>query len=158
MLNFSLQQVKELSRDYNVIPVYAEVLADTETPLSIFLKLKEKGKVNILLESAEGGIKWGRYSFTVKSSSHHIRYRQGVCELFKDGRVSFVHTKDPLGVVREELKGFIPYNDPELPRFWGGLVGYVSYDVVKLYEPVKDLKPDPLSLYDMYLVRRSGGT
>ncbi len=152
MLSLSLKEVKELSKDYNVIPVYAEVLVDTETPLSIFLKLKEKGKVNILLESAEGGIKWGRYSFIVKSSSYHIRYKQGVCELFKDGRVDFVHTRDPLSVVKQELMGFGPYNEPELPRFWGGLVGYVSYDVVKLYEPVKDLKPDPLSLYDMYLV------
>ncbi len=151
-LNLSLEELKKLSKDYNVIPLYTEVLVDTETPLSLFLKLYEKDKVNILLESAENSSKWGRYSFVVKSSSFYIKYRKGFCEIFKDGKVELFYTKDPLEVIKSKLTHFKAYKDENLPRFWGGLVGYISYDIVKLYEPIKDLSVDPLSLYDIYLV------
>ena len=152
MLNISIEEFKKLSKYFNLIPVYAEVLVDTETPLSLFLKLKEKGKVNILLESAEGGLKWGRYSFIVSSSSYYVRYKDGVCEIFDRGKIRIIKSLDPFEVLKGELGRFLPYKDENLPRFWGGLVGYISYDVAKLYEPVKDSNPDPLSLYDMYLV------
>ncbi len=151
-LNLSLEELKKLSNHYNVIPLYAEVLVDTETPLSLFLKLYQKGKVNILLESAESQLNWGRYSFIVQSHSHHIKYRKGYCEVFRNGKVELFQTYDPFGVIKEELKHFRPYQDENLPRFWGGFVGYVSYDVIKLYEPIEDQKPDSLSLYDIYLV------
>jgi len=150
--NLSEEEVLKLSEKYNVIPLYTEVLLDTETPLSIFLKLKEKGKFNILLESAEGGEKWGRYSFVILGSSFYLRTRKEFGELYDRGRVEFFRTDDPLKNIKEIVGKFKPYNDSGLPRFWGGLVGYFGYDIVKFYEPVPDKNPDPVGTYDIYLV------
>ncbi|MGC8852487.1 MAG: chorismate-binding protein, partial [Hydrogenobacter sp.] len=152
MLSLSLSQVKELSKNYSVIPLFVEVLADTETPLSLFLKLKREGHYNILLESAEGGSKWGRYSFVIRSSSFTFKYRKGYGEVFTRGRVWCFESKDPLEVLRSVMRDFIPYRDERLPRFWGGLVGYIGYDVVKCYEPIRDEKPDPIGTYDIFMV------
>ena len=150
-LNLSKEEVKRLSEDYNVIPLYTEVLADTETPLSIFFKIKSEGTFNILLESAEGGEKWGRYSFIIKGSSFYIRARKEFGEIYDRGKVEFFTSKDPLGVVDKVVRSFRPFEDRNLPRFWGGLVGFVAYDVVKFYEPVKDENRDPIKTYDLYM-------
>ncbi|SNZ15999.1 anthranilate synthase component I [Hydrogenobacter hydrogenophilus] len=152
MLSLNLNQVKELSKNYSVIPLFAEVLADTETPLSLFLKLKKEGHYNILLESAEGGSKWGRYSFVIRSSSFIFKYKKGYGEVFKRGKVWCFESKDPLEVLKSLMRDLVPYKDERLPRFWGGFVGYIGYDVVKCYEPVKDEKPDPIGTYDIFMV------
>ncbi len=151
-LNLNREEVKKLSKDYNVIPLYTEILADVETPLSIFLKLKEKDRFNFLLESAEGGEKWGRFSFIITGSSFYIRTKGKYGEIYDRGRVKFFESNDPADVIDGIIKKYKPYNDPILPRFWGGLVGYFAYDVIKFYEPVKDENPDPISTYDIYLV------
>ena len=155
-LSLKKEDVKELSREYNVVPVYTEILADIETPLSIFLKLQERGKFNFLLESAEGGEKWGRFSFIISGSSFYIRTKGPYGEIYDRGKVSFFETKDPAGVVEGVISRFRPYNDPDLPRFWGGLVGYIAYDVVKFYEPVGDNNPDPVGTCDLYMVLTDG--
>lgn len=152
MLSLSLEDVKELSKSYSVIPLFTEVLADTETPLSLFLKLRKEGQYNILLESAEGGTKWGRYSFIIRSSSFTFKYRKGYGEIFKRGKVWCFESKDPLNILRTLTKSFTPYRDDRLPRFWGGFVGYISYDIVKYYEPVKDENPDTIGIYDIFMV------
>lgn len=151
-LNLSEGEVKKLSKNFSVIPLYTELLVDTETPLSIFLKLKEKGRFNILLESAEGGEKWGRYSFVILGSSFYFRTRKEFGEIYNRGKVEFFKTKDPIEKLKNIIKRFKPYNDKNLPRFWGGLVGYFAYDVVKFYEPVLDKNPDPINTYDIYLI------
>ncbi|HIP42767.1 MAG TPA: anthranilate synthase component I [Aquifex aeolicus] len=151
-LNLSEGEVKRLSENFNVIPLYTELLVDTETPLSIFFKLKEKGQFNILLESAEGGKKWGRYSFVILGSSFYFRTRKEFGEIYSRGKVEFFKTKDPIEKLKNIIKRFKPYNDKNLPRFWGGLVGYFAYDVVKFYEPVFDENPDPINTYDIYLI------
>lgn len=150
-LNLSKEEVKKLSEKFNVIPLYTEILADVETPLSLFLKLKEKDKFNFLLESAEGGEKWGRFSFVITGSSFYVRTRERFGEIYERGRVRFFESDDPLRMIGEIIRDFKPYNDPELPRFWGGLVGYFAYDIVKFYEPVEDRNPDPVGTYDIYL-------
>ncbi len=151
-VNLTLEEVKKLSEKFNVIPLYAEVLADVETPLSIFLKLRDRGSFNVLLESAEGGEKWGRYSFIISGSSFYLRTRKDIGEVYDRGRVRFFSSDDPTTAVREIVRSFIPYRDPDLPRFWGGLVGYFGYDVVKFFEPVVDSNPDPVGTYDIYLI------
>ena len=150
-LNLSLREFKSLSKKYNVIPLYTELLADVETPLSVFLKLRSGGSFNILLESAEGGEKWGRYSFIITGSSFFLRTRGNHGELYDRGRVEFFQTRDPVSQIRKVVSQFIPYTDPGLPRFWGGLVGYFGYDFVKFYEPVDDSNPDPIGTYDIFL-------
>ncbi|RLJ70380.1 anthranilate synthase component 1 [Hydrogenivirga caldilitoris] len=151
-LNLSKEQVKKLSQNYNVIPLYTEILADVETPLSIFLKLQRSDRFNFLLESAEGGEKWGRFSFVITGSSFYVRTRGRYGEIYNRGRVEFFESEDPLGVIDRIIREYKPYNDPELPRFWGGLVGYFAYDIVKFYEPIEDNNPDPIGTYDLYTV------
>jgi len=150
-LNLTLDEFKKLIKEYSVIPLYTEILADTETPLSIFLKLKEEGSFNILLESAEGGEKWGRYSFFIKGGSFYIRSRKNFIEVYDTGRISLKDTSDPLGYVKRVLSTFKPMKDKNLPRFWGGLVGYIGYDIVKFYENVPDKDADIVSTNDMFL-------
>ena len=151
-LSLSLEEIKKLSKDYNLIPIFTEFIADTETPLSLYLKLKDRWKYSILLESAEGGIKWGRYSFIILSSGFYYVWKKGIGMFYRKGRVEFFQEKDPLKPIGDKLKGFKPYQDPRLPRFWGGFVGYVGYDVVKYYEPIKDLNPDTLELFDLFML------
>ncbi len=151
-LNLKADELKELFGKYNVVPIYTEILADVETPLSVFLKCKEKDTFNILLESAQGGEKWGRYSFIITGSSLYLRGRTSFGEIYRKGRVEFFNTKDPLARLKELVKDYRPYTDEKLPRFWGGFVGFVAYDVVKFYEPVPDDNPDPVGTYDLYMV------
>ncbi len=149
--NLTLDEFKKLIKEYSVVPLYTEILADTETPLSIFLKLKDEGSFNILLESAEGGEKWGRYSFLIKGGSFYIRSRKDVIEVYDAGRISLKNTSDPLGYVKRVLSTFKPMKDGNLPRFWGGLVGYIGYDIIKFYENVPEKDADPVSTNDMFL-------
>ncbi len=149
--NLTLDEFKKLIKEYSVVPLYTEILADTETPLSIFLKLKDEGSFNILLESAEGGEKWGRYSFLIKGGSFYIRSRKDVVEVYDAGRISLKNTSDPLGYVKRVLSTFKPMKDGNLPRFWGGLVGYIGYDIIKFYENVPEKDADPVSTNDMFL-------
>jgi len=135
-LSLSLEEVKSLSKEFDVIPLFVEVLADTDTPLSLFLKLKDWGKYRALLESAEGGIKWGRFSFVALGSGLSFSFRD------QEG--------DPFEAPKKFLEGLRVYRDPRLPRFWGGLVGYVAYDVVRFFEPVRIGKKDVINLPDMF--------
>ncbi len=139
----------KLSKEYNLIPIYTEILADIDTPLSIFFKLRKDGKRNVLLESAEGGEKWGRYSFFCQGSQITYQTKDNFC-LIKDGSKIFIkETSDPIGDLSLVLNRFKPYIDPNLPRFFGGFVGYISYDVVKFYNPIASSKPDELGLFDI---------
>ncbi|MFN7064749.1 MAG: anthranilate synthase component I [Aquificaceae bacterium] len=152
-LSLSVEEVESLSKEYNLIPIFAEFMADTETPLSLYLKLKDGWKYSLLLESAEGGIKWGRYSFIILSSGFYYAWKRGIGYIYDGGRVSLFRETDPLKPIDELLKLCKPYKDPRLPRFWGGFVGYVGYDIIKSYEPIEDKNPDNLHVFDLFMLR-----
>jgi len=150
-LSLSLEELKNLSKQYDVIPIFVERLADTETPLSIFLKLKGVGQYRALLESAEGGAKWGRFSFIAFGSRLYYKFKDGRAEVWDGGKKLEFETKDPFEYPKELLKKLRAYKDPKLPRFWGGLVGYVAYDVIRFLEPVKIEKPEVIDLPEVFL-------
>jgi anthranilate synthase component 1 len=108
----------------NLCPLYTEVLADLETPVSAYLKVA-RGRYSFLLESVEGGERLARYSF-IGTEPYRV-YRSGVPA---DGNYG-----DPLKVVEDEIGRFQPVVLPGLPRFTGGAVGYLSYEVVRYFEP-----------------------
>ena len=153
MFNLSLNQFLQLAKDYTVIPLYTEFLADIENPLTAFLKIKDLGRFPFLLESVEGGEKWARYSFLGYGGSFYFKSKGHYYELYNKGKLEFGEFADPLDILKPIVKSFKPYFDKSLPRFWGGLVGYIGYDTVKFWEPVPDKNPDPLSVPDIYLVR-----
>jgi anthranilate synthase component 1 len=137
----------------NVVPVTCEVLADLETPVSAFLKLHRGGQ-GFLLESVEGGETWGRYSFlgsepvevfTVRSHRFEVRDRTG-------GLVESGETEDVLGALRRWLSRYRAVSAPGLPRFAGGAVGYLAYDVVRDFERLPVHAQDDLGLPEAYFL------
>jgi len=120
---------------YNRIPVYRSVLADLDTPLSVYLKLAA-GPDSYLLESVEGGETWGRYSIIGLPCSRRYTVRGHTVAVSEDGRVVSSETvADPLAWIAGLQRQFKVPRLPELPLFSGGLVGYFAYETVRLIEP-----------------------
>ncbi|WP_281646064.1 anthranilate synthase component I [Parendozoicomonas sp. Alg238-R29] len=123
------------SQGYNRIPVTREVLADFDTPLSTYLKLADND-YSCLLESVEGGEKWGRYSFIGLGSRTVLKVTGHEWILETDGQiVEQRQVEDPLAEIETFMEQFKVPDLPDLPRFNGGLVGYFAYDTVRYIEP-----------------------
>ncbi|MBW2205933.1 MAG: anthranilate synthase component I [Deltaproteobacteria bacterium] len=137
----SFSDFKALATQGNVIPVYREFLGDTETPVSTYLKIKEK-HLSYLLESAEGSEKWGRYSFIGYMPYLTIISREGEMEVREAGvRQVLRNVDNPLEVLRNISRRFEPVPVRELPPFQGGLVGYCNYELIRKWERLPGLSP-----------------
>jgi anthranilate synthase component 1 len=131
-----------LSEQYNIIPVCAEILADTETPVSLLQKFYKKNIPVFLFESVEGGERWGRYSFLGTSAKTHVQVFSHHVEIKTNGTIKKIfHHGDPLNILKDFMAQFSPANLPELPRFWGGLVGYLTYEMVSFFENIPNKLP-----------------
>jgi len=120
----------------NLIPVYGEFLADTETPVSAYLKIKDK-KSSYLLESADGGTTWGRYSFIGYKPRLVARFRSGQMEISRDDETVLLnHVENPLTALRDLVRQYRSVASKDLPPFQGGLVGFFNYDLIRTWEPV----------------------
>ncbi len=132
---------KKLSETHNVIPLCVEILADTETPVSLLKKYYQKGPT-FLFESVEGGERWGRYSFLGTSARSHIRVFRDVVEIQDNGKLNKIpHNGSPLVILKDLMKKYHPADIPDLPRFWGGLVGYFTYEMVSFFEKIPNKLP-----------------
>lgn len=139
---------------YHRIPVVVETLADLDTPLSVYLKLAD-GPYSYLLESSQGGEKWGRYSIIGLPAKTIITVSGNTVEVRTNGEVvEQVATDDPLTFIESFQARYQVADAPDLPRFYGGLVGYFGYDTVRYVE--KKLRhstpPDPLGTPDILLM------
>ncbi len=143
----SLKEFKKRARQGNLVPVYREILADLETPVSAFLKI-DHGKYSYLLESVEGGERIAQYSFLGVDPSVIFRSKGTTVEISRDGNVCTFESEDPLDSLRDLMASYELVDDPNLPRFHGGAVGYVGYDMVRFIEDLPDTKPDDLELPD----------
>jgi anthranilate synthase component 1 len=147
-----LPEFAAFTRRGNLIPVYREILADIETPVSVLKKLQHKDHV-YLLESVEGGEKWGRYSFIGTDAGVVFKVRGPSVIIEEKGRVSSrEHKGDPLGAMRGLLNRYKPVAIPGLPRFFGGAVGYLGYDMVRYFEKLPDTPPTDLDLDESVFV------
>ncbi len=126
---------RELAKQGNLIPVSTELIADAETPISAFHKL-DRGGYSFLLESAENSDEGGRYSF-VGSQPRILFQARGLCISVteNDETREFQAESDPLRELQSLMARFKPVRLPGLPRFAGGAVGYMSYDMVRFFEP-----------------------
>jgi len=134
--------------------VVVETLADLDTPLSVYLKLAD-GPYSYLLESSQGGEKWGRYSIIGLPAKTIITVRANVVEVSCLGEVTErVETEDPLAFIEAYQARYDVADAPDLPRFYGGLVGYFGYDTVRYVEKrLRDsAPPDPLGTPDILLM------
>ena len=132
------------------IPVSLELLADMETPLSVFKKLGNK-PFSYLFESVEGAEKWARYSLIGLPSTTVIKVHKNDIKIYKDNKVvKKVSSPDPLKFLQEYQDKIEVKPNNELPSFTGGLVGYLGYDCIRYIEPKlsKSNLPDPLGTPD----------
>lgn len=130
-----------MAKQGNLIPVYQELLADIETPVSTYLKIRDSS-FSYLLESADGGSRWGRYSFIGYKPFITILSRNNNIEIHKDGEREIIKdVKNPFDVLKEISKKYTPVMVDDLPPFQGGLVGYVNYDLIRKWERLPEIKP-----------------
>jgi anthranilate synthase component 1 len=144
----SLEDFKRKAAFGNLVPVYAEIMADMETPVSAFRKVNE-GAYSFLLESVEGGEKWARYSFIGFNPSVVFRSKRKKIEILRNGKRSSLETEgDPLDELKRLMAEYRVVKDDALPRFFGGAVGYIGYDMVRFFEKLPDDTKDDLTLND----------
>ncbi|MCU7828391.1 MAG: anthranilate synthase component I [Candidatus Thiodiazotropha sp. (ex Myrtea sp. 'scaly one' KF741663)] len=128
---------------YNRIPIVCEVLADLDTPLSVYLKLAH-GPYSYLFESVQGGEKWGRYSIIGLPCRSHVRISGHQVEIRTDDKITETFTvEDPLAWVEAFRSQYKAAEIEGMPRFNGGLVGYFGYDIIRYIEPKLANCPNP---------------
>ena len=144
MLTPDIEQIKTLSAGANVVPVCRAILADTETPVSVWLKLFASSRHSFLLESVTGGDTVARYSFI--GGDPFLTFRANGRSWETDGALSERGDGAPIERLRSLLSRYRPARVPGIPRFSGGAVGYCAYDSIRLWENIADKNPkqDPL--------------
>ncbi len=141
-----------LSTQGNLIPVYREILADMETPVSAFCKIDDKQSA-FLLESITGGEKWARYSFLGVGSGRAFRCRGNNFEILENGETAESgQTENPLVELKRFLEPYRPVSLPDLPRFFGGAVGYLGYDMVRHIEELPQLNKAEIGSHDSWFL------
>ena len=146
-LSPSREEFRQLATEGNLVPVFAELPADLDTPLSAYLRLRP-GPYSFLLESVEGGEKWARYSFLGSDPLMVLSAKNGRITLRRQGRTERLPDGDPLEALGHLLAEFKPVAVPGLPRFQGGAVGYLAYDMVRHMERLPRSTRDDLGLPD----------
>lgn len=151
--SLSYDEFRSLATQGNLIPLYREILADFETPVSAFTKI-DHGPSAYLFESVEGGENWARYSFLGSGSPVVIRAERGELVTTRGAKVERVPVSErpgetPLDRLREIMAAYRPVTVPGLPRFVGGAVGYLGYDVVRYFEDIPPRRKDDLGLPDL---------
>ena len=146
MYSPDFDEFQKLAAQGNLIPVTRRLLADFETPLSAYQKIRGQGE-SFLFESVEGGEHIGRYSFVGCNPRATVRQTGDRVEVLENGRVTDAftvsrqsgdkkHVRDGLVVIERLLKQYRPVSRPELPRFTGGAVGFIGYEFIHDVEPV----------------------
>jgi anthranilate synthase component 1 len=134
----TLEEVRRLKKHGNLIPVCRDIQADLETPVSAYLKIA-RGNYSFLLESVEGGERLARYSFIGTEPSLVLRTENE-------------NPVDPLNLVEKEFARLHPVSTADLPRFHGGMVGYLSYEVARHFERLPCPDQDPQELPESVLM------
>jgi anthranilate synthase component 1 len=149
----------ERAKQGNLIPVWKEILADQETPVSAyervrtFLREKDHASHIWMLESVEGGDHIGRYSFIGGNPRAILRARGSTTEITEGDTTTRVTDADPLNTLKAYMSRYQPVRDPALPRFIGGAVGFLGYDMISVFEPrVPVIKEDIIGNPDMVMM------
>jgi anthranilate synthase component 1 len=144
-------EILKMAPDYDIIPVCREIYADVITSITLLRKLAAVSKRYYLLESVEGGEKWGRYSFLGFDPVMRVKCSCGKVTIEKDGEETEKVTDKPLEVLREILKDYKAPRLEGLPPFAGGFVGYFAYAMIGYAEPKLNIKKGTFNDYDMML-------
>ena len=153
MFKPSLEEFKKLAKSGNLIPVYKEILADLDTPVSAYMKIGD-GDYSFLLESVEGGEKWARYCFLGCDPAVVVSSKGRNITIDENGKrqESKIESGTPLSAIKEILARYNPVDVPGLPRFSGGAVGFISYDMVRFFEDLPEDTADDLNVPDSQFI------
>src|SRR5262245_62609933 len=148
------EEFLKLARDHTVVPVWREVLADLETPVSVFLKLvgaNPAGPPGFLLESVEHGQRWGRFSFVGRDPALTMVVRGASVTFDRDPPPGVPTGAGALAALEAVMREYRAPALPDLPPFHGGVVGYLGYDVVREIERLPSPPRDDRGLPDAVL-------
>ena len=148
MFKPELKSVEELAKNYDVIPVTKEIYADISTPITLLRRISAISNRFYLLESIEGGEKWGRYSFIGFDPKSRIYYKSGKLTIEGEGEKQVVTSK-PFDVVREFLSNYKTPKFEDIPPFTGGLVGYFGYSMIAVAETILKLRESEFNDFDL---------
>lgn len=150
MIKPSFDEVLSLKDKYSVIPVSKEIYADVVTPITLLRKIAQKSDKFFLLESIEGGEKWGRYSYLGFNPKSRIAYKNGTLTVTGEGARE-VKTDKPYDALREYLADYKTPHFDYLPPFTGGLMGYYGYAMISVAEPVLKLRRGDTNDFDLMM-------
>lgn len=141
----------ELAELYKIVPLYQEILVDMETPISIFKKVANDKENAFLLESVEGGENIARYSFIGMDPFMTFSIKNGKGQIKRENNVEEI-SGSPLVILKNLMDKYKGPEIDDLPRFYGGAVGYFGYDIVRYFENLPETAKDDLDVPDCYFV------
>ncbi len=151
MIRPSSETILQLAQEYSVIPICREIHADVITPITLLRKLAGMSKRYFLLESVEGGEKWGRYSFLGYDPLMRVYCKGGVVTIERDSDITHIQTETPLDVLRAIQREYNAPKLPGMPPFTGGFVGYFAYAMIAYAEPKLKIKRGEGNDFDLML-------
>lgn len=151
MVTPDFKEIRQLAENYNVIPVCREIYADITTPIALLRKISRISNRYYLLESVEGGEKWGRYSFLGFDPIAQVTCKNGEITIKDHNGTKTVYSNKPLEVIRSCLSKYKAPKMAGIPPFAGGYVGYFSYGMIGYAEPVLKLRSSDFKDFDLML-------
>ncbi|NCC15008.1 MAG: anthranilate synthase component I [Clostridia bacterium] len=144
------ETISKLAENYDIIPISKEIYADVITPISLLRRISQRYQRFFLLESIEGGEKWGRYSFLGFNPIMRITCKNGKVTLEQDGEQSQIK-EEPYAALRKVMQQYQAPKLENMPPFAGGLVGYFAYSMIVYSEPTLKLSESEMDDYDLML-------
>ena len=150
MKTLTYEETRQYEKDYTLVPIAREIYADVVTPITLLRKIAALDKQYYLLESVEGGEKWGRYSFLGFQPLLQLLCKNGEVTI-KSGAIRTKVPGEPMEALRKLLKEYRAPRIAGLPPFAGGFVGYFAYEMIGYAEPKLKLKQNDCNDYDLML-------
>ena len=152
MIHPSKEDFLKKAEQGNLIPVYREILADLETPVTAFMKIDQGSGHSFLLESADRSGYMGQHSFLGANPSVVFKTKGNRVRIERNGEAEEWVSDDPYGELRKLVEVYRPVPDASLPPFYGGAVGYFAYDMIRFFEELPDDTEDDLDLPDAFFI------
>ena len=150
MITPKYDEIQNYLKDYSLIPICKEIYSDVITPISLLRRMETLDKNFFLLESVEGGEKWGRYSFLGYNPVLHVSCKDGVVTQIS-GEIKMECDTDGMTTLRNLLEKYKSPRIKELPTFTGGFVGYFAYEMIGYTEPKLNIKSSDFDDYNLML-------
>ncbi len=144
------ETISRLAKEYDIIPISKEIYGDVITPISLLRKISQKYQSFFLLESVEGGEKWGRYSFLGFQPILRITCKNGIVTITENGEEK-QSQEEPFAAIRKLMQNYRAPKIGGMPPFAGGLVGYFGYSMIGYCEPTLKLSQGEMNDYDFML-------